>query len=159
MILILIKHTAANSAHGGQQENLITTDRLLCAMVLVTNYLSRISISIDLCIYSFSFRSLKRKNRCHSANTRRAKRLLYAKNMPKIPLCWFLVAWVLFLGSRNWMYVLINALNMQPYFIYSIQLSVSVVPSISITIALVTVHIGKKQGVIRTNCEIFVWHL
>ena len=53
MILILIKHTAANSAHGGQQENLITTDRLLCAMVLVTNYLSRISISIDLCIYSF----------------------------------------------------------------------------------------------------------
>ena len=66
MILILIKHTAANSAHGGQQENLITTDRILCAMVLVTNYLSRISISIDLCIYSF--RSLKRKNRCHSAN-------------------------------------------------------------------------------------------
>ena len=67
MILILIKHKA-NSAHGGQQENLITTDRLLCAMVLVTNYLSRISISIDLCIYSFSFRSLRRKNRCHSAN-------------------------------------------------------------------------------------------
>ena len=137
MILILIKHTAANSAHGGQQENLITTDRLLCAMVLVTNYLSRISISIDLCIYSF--RSLKRKNRCDSANTRRAKRLFYAKNMPKIPLCWFLAAWVLFLGSWNWMYVLINALNMQPYFIYSIQLSVSVVPSISITIGLVTV--------------------
>lgn len=41
--------------------------------------------------------------------------------------------------------VLINALNMQPYFNYSIQLSVSVVPSISITIALVTVlwHISK----------------
>ena len=53
MILILIKHKA-NSAHGGQQENLITADRILCAMVLVTNYLSRITISIDLCIYSFS---------------------------------------------------------------------------------------------------------
>ena len=51
MILILIKHKA-NSAHGGQQENLITADRLLCAMVLVTNYLSRISISIDLCIFT-----------------------------------------------------------------------------------------------------------
>ena len=43
--------------------------------------------------------------------------------------------------------VLINALNMQPYFNYSIQLSVSVVPSISITIALVTVlwHISISK--------------
>ena len=140
MILILIKHKA-NSAHGGQQENLITADRILCAMVLVTNYLSRISISIDLCIYSFSFRSLRRKNRCHSANkcvciwgfnqrpltvtvmnggpllaffakNKSEKVTLRPKTCKKF-LCWFLAAWVLFLGNHI-SFILFSYLSVWP---------------------------------------------